>query len=226
MDNNHKNYIVVYLEDLGKELPCEEQQHWKNYNIVCDGTISDAKFKRDFLGLFADAEISDLKFKSNFSYFQKQWYNKFGWYLFLPLNSDDEYNFNNIHIPIANTQDEFDHLVLSLVKTIIDSINEKEIKKLLKDTLDKKSGKELKGSISKLERWFEESNLIDFVEHIDFLRNLQNLRSSGTGHRKGSNYDKISKEFNLDSESYANVFDSILEKTNMFLSYLTNNFLA
>ena len=226
MDNHHKDYVVVYLGDLGKDLPYEEQQHWKNYNIVCDGTISDTKFKRDFLGCCAEAEISDLKFKADFSYFQKQWYNKFGWYLFLPLNSDDEYNFNNIHIPIVNTQDEFDHLVLSLVKTIIDSINEREIKKLLKDKLDKNSGQELKGSISKLERWFEESNLIDYIEHVEFLRNLQNLRSSGTGHRKGSNYDKVSKEFNLDSESYTNVFDSILEKTNMFLSYLTNNFLA
>lgn len=226
MDNHHKYYVVVYLGDLGKDLPYEEQQHWKNYNIVCDGTISDTKFKRDFLGCCAEAEISDLKFKADFSYFQKQWYNKFGWYLFLPLNSDDEYNFNKIHIPIMNAQDEFDHLVLSLVKTIIDSINEKEIKNLLKDTSDKNSGKELKGSISKLERWFEESNLIEYATHIEFLRNLQNLRSSGTGHRKGSNYDKISKEFNLDSESYTNVFDSILEKTNMFLSYLTNTFLV
>ena len=226
MDNHHKDYVLVYLGDLGRDLPQEEQQHWKNYNIACDGTISDAKFKRDFLGCCADAEISDLKFKADFSYFQKQWYNKFGWYLFLPLNSDDEYNFNKIHIPIVNTQDEFDHLILSLVKTIIDSINEKEIKKLLKDTLDTKSGQELKGSISKLERWFEESNLMEYTTHIEFLRNLQNLRSSGTGHRKGSNYDKISKEFHLDSESYINVFDSILEKTNMFLNCLTNTFLA
>ena len=226
MDNHHKDYVSVYLGDLGQELPCEEQPHWKNFNIVSDKSISDVKFKRDFLGIPTNAEISDLKFKADFSYFQKQWYNKFGWYLFLPLNSDDEYNFNKIHIPILNTQDEFDHLVLSLVKTIIDSINEKEIKKLLKDGSDKNSGKELKGSISKLERWFEESNLIDYAVHVEFLRNLQNLRSSGTGHRKGSNYNKVSKEFNLDSESFANVFDSILEKTNMFLSYLTNIFLV
>ena len=44
------------------------------------------------------------------------------------------------------------------------------------------------------ERWFEEKNLVEYNSHIEFLRNLQNLRSSGTGHRKGSNYDKISKE--------------------------------
>lgn len=226
IDNHHNDVVSVYLGDLGRDLPIEEQPHWKSYNIVYDKGISKVQFKRDFCCIPTNPEIADLKFKTDFSYFQKQWHNKFGWYLFLPLTSDDEYNFNNIHIPIVNTQDEFDNLVLSLVKTIIDSINEKELKNLLKDTSDKKSGKELKGSISILERWFEEKKLIGYTTHIEFLRNLQNLRSSGTGHRKGSNYDKISKEFNLNAESYINVFDSILEKTNIFLSYLNNTFLA
>lgn len=225
MDNHHKDYVIVYLGDLGRDLPYDEQHHWKNYNIVSDGEISFTKFQRDFMGCFADAEISDLKFKADFSYFQKQWHNKFGWYLFLPLSADDEYNFKKIHIPILNTQDEFDHLVLSLVKTIIDSINEKEIKKLLKNHLDKKSGSELKGSISKLERWFEEKNMQNYSEHIAFLRNLQNLRSSGTGHRKGDNYNKIAKQFNLIDGNFIDVFDLILQKVNSFLSYLNKNFL-
>ena len=225
MDNHHKDYVVVYLGDLGRDLPRDEQPHWKNYNVVSDKGISNVKFKRDFLGCFADAEISDLKFKADFLKFQKQWHNRFGWDLFLPLTSDDEYNFEKIHIPIVNTQDEFDHLVLSLVKTIIDSINEKEINKLLKDTLDKKNGQELKGSISKLERWFEEKNLPEYITHIEFLRNLQNLRSSGTGHRKGSNYDKISAVFDLNNKNYVDVFDSILKSVNNFLFFLTENFL-
>ena len=225
MDNHHKKHVIVYLGDLGKDLPHSEQQHWKNYNINSTGKISDTKFKRDFLGLFANAEISDLKFKSVFQKFQNEWYNNFGWYLFLPLTPGDKYNFENIHIPIVNTQDEFDHLILSLVKVIIDSINEKEIKKLIKNPFDKKTGNELKGSISKLERLFDENNLPGYSSHIEFLRNLQDLRSSGTGHRKGSKYDKTSKVFELDGNNFIDVFDLILEKIIDFLNYLTKTFL-
>lgn len=224
LDNHHKDRVTVYLGDLGTYLPFEEQKHWKTYNIVPTGTISDVKFLRDFCGISAAAKVSDLKFKNDFSYFQKQWYDKFGWYFFLPLTTDDKYNFNKIHIPVLNNQSEFDDLVLSLVKTTIDSINGKEILMLLKDPLET-NGEKLKGSISVAERWFEENNLAEYATHIDFLRHLQNLRSSATGHRKGNNYKKIAEWFSLDTENYINVFDTILEKTNLFLVWLTKNFL-
>ena len=70
-------------------------------------------------------------------------------------------------------------LVLSLVKVLIDSLNEKEIVRQLKCTYEK-----LVGSISKLEMWMCEKGLENYQTHIKFLRNLQELRSCGTGHRK------------------------------------------
>ena len=225
IDNHHKEYITVYLGDLGRDLPTSEQSYWKAYNTIPDGSLSDVKYKRDFLCFPAEAEISDLKFKSEFSKFQKQWHSKFNWFFFLPLADDDEYNFEQMRIPVVNTQTEFDYLVLSLVKTVIDSINEKEVMNNLNDKTDKTNGCSLKGSISKLERWFEELNLPQYNTHIEFLRDLQGLRSSGTGHRKGSNYDKISKKFGLDKNSFVDAFDEILQKTNSFLQFLTQNFL-
>lgn len=54
----------------------------------------------------------------------------------------------------------------------------------------------LVGSISKLEAWISELGLQDYQPQIKFFRNLQELRSSGTGHRKGKGYEKISKVFN------------------------------
>lgn len=224
MDNHHKEYVSVYLGDLGRDLPREEQSHWKNYNILSDEKISNVKFKRDIMGCFADAEISDLKFKAEFSKFQKNWSDKFGWDFFLPLTDDDRYNFEQIRIPVINTQTEFDQLVLCLVKTIIDSINEKEIVKNLNDK-NKDDGTPLTGSIAKLERWFEELNLPKHKEQIEFLRDLQALRSSGTGHRKGNNYEKISKKFGLDEKSFIDVFDHILQQANSFLEFLTRNFI-
>ena len=97
-----------------------------------------------------------------------------------------------LHLPITGAQEEFDHLILALVKTIIDSLNEKEIVRQIENTSD------LKGGISKLERWFSELNLPDYQSQIKFLRDLQELRSTGTGHRKGRSYEKIATTFTVD----------------------------
>ena len=76
------------------------------------------------------------------------------------------------------------------------------------------------GSISKLEAWFQEKHLSDYQEHIKFLRNLQELRSSGTGHRKGKSYQKISKVFDIQKGNYAETFSGILENVSSFLNYI------
>lgn len=49
-------------------------------------------------------------------------------------------------------------------------------------------------------------------DYVKFLRDLQNLRSSGTAHRKGSNYRKIAEELGIDNQSLRVVFDGILVK--------------
>ena len=217
IDNNHKDCISVYLGDLGEQLPHQEQLHWKSYNILSEESISDIAFKRDFLASFEAPQVSDLKFKSVFSSFNDKWVARYGWELFLPLSEDDEYNLKSLRLPLNESQEEFDHQVLSLVKIIIDSLNEKEIEKQLTES------EGIKG-ISKLNRWFEELNLSDYEQHIKFLRNLQDLRSSGTGHRKGRNYEKISKVFKLDEKSHIDVFDEILLQSISLVEYLYEAF--
>jgi len=73
---------------------------------------------------------------------------------------------------------------LSLVKTIIDSINEKKLGKLIENKDD------LRGGISKLERYFEEQSLVGYEPYIKFLRNLQDFRSTGT---KRNNFQRSIK---------------------------------
>jgi hypothetical protein len=33
VDNNHPEHVVVFLGDLGRDLPTSEQRHWRHYNI-------------------------------------------------------------------------------------------------------------------------------------------------------------------------------------------------
>jgi hypothetical protein len=219
IDNHHKDYVSAYLGDLGRDLPEQEQNHWLQYNIATSEKLSTVAFKRDFLCMFAESDMSDLQFKAGYKNFQKKWHQNFSWDLFLPLADSDEYNLKLLRIPLTESQEEFDHQVLSLVKTIIDSLNEKEIVKQLQNS------SELKGGISKLERWLSEQGIPDFEPHIKFLRNLQELRSTGTGHRKGKGYEKIKQEFGLSGNNFAEVFDHILSNANAFLSFLIDSFL-
>lgn len=71
IDNNHEKYVVVYLGDLGRDLPPGERAYWKSFNVTPDGTISDVNWKRHFLGQFTDPEKADLVFKLQFNFFQK-----------------------------------------------------------------------------------------------------------------------------------------------------------
>lgn len=104
-------------------------------------------------------------------------------------------------------------LVLSLVKVLIDSLNEAKLKETL--TRECKNG-----SINELQGWLEEHNCQDYEIHIKFLREVQELRSTGTGHRKGTNYNKTACKFDVGIKTLKDVFENILEKADEFLLYL------
>lgn len=217
MDNNHPDHIIVFLGDLG-HLAYREQLYWKHYNIAKKGKMSYTAWTRDFEAKFADPEKSDLFFKQRFAAFQEKWEKKFGWNLFLPLSRDDEYHFRTLRLPLTTEQKEFDEQVLSLTKLVIDSLNEKELEKGL--TLFKKNPK----GIDKLEA-FLNSKGVQFQKMIEFLRNLQSLRSSGVAHLKGQNYAKMKKAFGIGEKELPEVFNDILVKAIWTLNSLENRFL-
>jgi len=218
IDNHHKNCIAVYLGDLGRYLPESERGYWKNYNIVGEEGLSKVSFQRDFCNMFMESNMEDHKFQNAYSSLIKQWNEKKGWDLFLPLSEEDSYNLTQIRIPLGNSQPEFDQLVLALVKVLIDSLNEKQLIIPGSDQADNKG-------ISKLEKWLQLNGATGYEEHIKFLRDLQELRSTGSSHRKGKGYRKISNAFGLSEKSKIDVFERILQEANAFLEYMKTTFL-
>lgn len=211
-DNNTDGYVSAYLGDLGRDLPSEQEQHyWRGFNKAIGGQLSQAKVTRDFMSIAADSVSADFVFKRTYINLNSKFEAKFGWPIFLPLTEQDIYNFETLRIPINNSVAEMDTLVLSLVKVLIDSLNEKDIRKQL-------SGDNVKlvRSISKIEAWFNEKGLADYAVHVGFLRDLQELRSSGTGHRKGKGYQKISKALDIKKENYAETFTNLLNGATIF----------
>jgi hypothetical protein len=216
IDNDQSDKVCVWLGDLGRDLPYDEQVYWKSYNIPPSGGISKSYFNSQILAQWSNPDRLDHQFRKNYFDLLNISYKKLGWYIILPLSSDDEYHLKTIKIPANDEQKEFDNFILSLTKLLVDSINEKELNKHLSVSDSVKYN----GSINKLERLLEISQVDDNINIISFLRKLQNLRSSGAAHRKGDNYEKIIDEFGFQEKTYTDIIMAILYKSNIFLLFI------
>ena len=218
MMNNHRDHIVVWLGDL-KSLPYKEQAHWRAFNLTpSDRKISHTDFTRNIEGNFSDPEHPELYFKYKFHLFQEAWHKKFGWHLFRPLSDEDNHHMKSLHVPTTNDQKEFDDQVASIAKILIDSLNGKDLTKGI--TIKKQN----LGNIDKLEAFLNSQRLY-VPQMITFLRNLQSLRSTGVAHRKGSNYEKVKKFFDIGKKDLSLIFEDILIKCVYILNTLENRLL-
>jgi len=218
MDNSNKDYVMIFLGDLG-HLSNKEQKHWKQHNTITDGKMSQSCFQRGFMAEFCDPDTADLYFKQKFKVFQEKWYTKYGWHLFLPLNKEDEHYYQTLRIPTKESQKEFDELVQALAKIIIDSINIKELKKnLVSEESEEDVRKSVKSefllkkndqSIEVFKKYLVQNHNFYFPDMFCFLKSLQDLRSTGSAHRKGDNYENTKKKFGLNN-NFKDVFENIL----------------
>lgn len=129
--DRNDEYVIMLLKDLGG-LPYKEQLHWRKYNIIPpDGIkISSTSQKRWIEGKACNPQNApDLIFKKNYEFLSKQWSSHFGWQLFRPLAPEDQYLYAQLHIMYTHSNGEFDALVGSITKIVIDSLNEKELLK-------------------------------------------------------------------------------------------------
>ena len=218
IDNHHKDVIAVYLGDLGRDLPETEQKHWKQYNVLTDESLSLTSMARDFFGVTADSNIVEHQFKRNYKKLVKKWEEGYGWPLYKPLSDEDAYVFDQIRRPLGDSQAEFDQLVLLLCKLLIDSLNEKELARGIDDT----SG--LRG-IEKLAHWIKNQDVESYEEHISFLKDLWELRSTGSSHAKGKAYKKVSMKFETDEMPLPDVYDKILQQADAFLRFMLDSFI-
>lgn len=218
LDNNHEKYVIVMLGDLG-HLSISEQRYWRSFNVKPEGGFSEVAFKRDFAAEWTDPSMEDLIFKGKFERFQESWMKKFGWDLFLPLSESDSHSFKKIRVPLKESQSEFDELVLAITKVIVDSINEAK----LGEQLSSKE-KDEKG-ISKFKRFLSENGVKNFEDHIQFLRDLQSLKSTSTSHRKGTEYEAVAEKWGIGKKRYQEIYREILVRSVRLLDFLESELL-
>lgn len=194
LDNNHPDHVMVFLGDLGRDLPESERTYWQTFNMAPTGGPSGTLVRRAFLGQWANPQAPDLRFKSAYDRFNKKWQEQFGWALFKEPEPDDAHVLQRLRVPLDDSQPEFEAQVAGLAKVLVDALNEREIQKQLATKEANEKG------ITKLERWVRQQQYPSVEHDIAFLRRLQRLRSKLAAHRKGSDYARVLADAHVDAD--------------------------
>ncbi len=207
IDNDLDSHVVVFLGDLGRDLPYGERLQWRQFNVAPEGGVSETNFRRSFLAQFADAQAPDLTFRREYSDIMRDWERAHGWPLFLTPLPSDAHLLNTVRVPVTNSQAELDEQVGHLTKLLVDSLNEKE--------LAARAGVLEEGTkgIGKLAGFLETTRFPERQSIIQLLRDLQTLRSTGSAHRKGSAYEKIIAKLGVDPTRKPDAVRRLLEQS-------------
>ncbi len=214
IDNDLDAHVVVFLGDLGRDLPYDERLHWRQFNVAPEGGVSETNFRRSFLGQFTDAQSPDLTFRRAYVAITRDWEKVLGWPLFLAPSPGDAHLLDTVRIPVTNSQSELDEQIGHLTKLLVDSLNEKE--------LAKRAGVIEEGAkgIGKLAGFLETMQFPERQSIVQLLRDLQTLRSTGSAHRKGSGYEKIIAKLGVDPTRKADAVRRLLEEATAALRAL------
>lgn len=226
MDNDCKDYVNVFLGDLGTCLPLHEQQYWRSYNIYIEnGKISPTRFKRSFLGQFADSCNPAVLLSQKTERFLEKWFEKYNWQLILNLNERDKYNFTGLRIPLNDNQKEFDEVISLTAKIFVDSLNLKGLKeKISQKKLSSLDEKQLGQSLFLFEVFLKENSFDNAENLCQLLRDIQIIRSTGVAHRKGSKYEKAIKRIGIREGQLADSVSSMYQQLIFYIDELTKHF--
>jgi hypothetical protein len=185
MDNDAAESVIVWLGDLGQDLPAKERLYWLSYNIPRNRGLSESTFKRAIEGEFADSSSPDLRFRSEYRQLTELWSKRHGWPLFRAPEPGDAHALDLVRLPLHDSESELEEIVGNLTKLLVDFLNEAGVAGQLPPGPADEKG------ISKLERWLVQAGYPAIERDVGFLRNLQSVRSKGVAHRKGSDYEKL-----------------------------------
>ena len=185
-NNTPENSIMVYLGDLNG-LPLEELYYFRTYNIPCPKeSITEDRFRRDFLAEFAEPVELEHRLKINLKDLNQSFQNQFNFPLFkLNRTEVDEY-LKQIHIPLTREKKEFKDVILAANKVFVETISSEELKNLIKNSDEIQGFKSLKVLQEFLEQEFP-----DLETHIKYLFYLNDLRSTLAAHLSGKKYQKF-----------------------------------
>ncbi len=185
VDNNHPEHVMVWLGDLGRDLPEKERHHWLTHNVfVPDGIPSETAIRRQLLGQWADADSPAWRLQAAYTRFRNDWAAEWGWDLFRDPDDDDPQLLPCLRVPPRGGDTEFGEQVKALHRLLVESINTRQLKsELPASEKDEKS-------IALLERWLDHKAHQQREQDVGYLRKINDLRNVGE-HRAGSKHKQV-----------------------------------
>ena len=104
MDNDGPEHVMVFLGDLGRDLPRSERDYGVPFCMAVDASPSETAIRRAYIGEFANPTSGDLVFRMTYEQFCQKWREKFGWDLFRPPNAGDEHILQGIRLPLTDNE--------------------------------------------------------------------------------------------------------------------------
>lgn len=179
IDNGNPDVVMVFLGDIGRDIPNSHRLHWLAHNVPPVGSMSESTFRRSFLAQFAETENPEHIFKHAYVELQDSWEKTWGWRLHRKPTGTDRRLIQRLHIPLNESDAEFEAQLLSLAKLLVDFLNETDIARGLPKISNEKG-------IGKLERFLQAAGYGEADRDVALLRRIQTLRSRLAAHPAGS----------------------------------------
>ncbi|MYG87323.1 MAG: hypothetical protein F4190_02175 [Acidimicrobiales bacterium] len=186
-NDNSDGHVMVWLGDLGRDIPATERDHWKTHNVVLPKLASPAAIRRQLLGQWTDAESPVFVFKQEYRRFREAWREQFDWDLLSELEGPNELALDRLRTPLNDTDKEFEDQVKDLNLVLVEALNSKRLASLV--TGDSHGLK----SIALLERWLRDLGYPALDRDIGFLRTLQEVRSLSSHLRSRKHEERLRK---------------------------------
>ena len=209
--------MCAWLGDLGETLPYEQQKHWQAHNFLpSDTRVSTTFFDRQFAAQFAESHRPEHQFRTLYRQLAETCEQRLGWQILQPLHEKDAHRLASVRVPASDEQPAFDEQVQGLATILVDSLHKRRIRDLVPEA----QRPDRDGGIDLLEALFRIRAVHAYHAHIEFLRTVQNLRSSGSAHRKGRKFDRHATKVRLPELGPQRVVADLILRANSLLRFL------
>ena len=198
-DINPAGQVFAYLCDL-RNLPYQEQLHWKSFNEEPKATISERAYENDFQGTWS-FHITPLERVLNML---RNWATQnLDWW-----RIKDESLLLRFNTPIANSKDEWAQSFLELSKAVIENFRKKPIQAYLRQQnidFDKDHGTLI--LLEKLLQSQDSGN--DDPLRLEGMKQAWLIRSKVQSHNTGTEADQIARNARREHGTFKQHFESV-----------------
>ena len=198
-DINAAGQVHAYICDL-RNLPYQEQLHWKSHNENPKGTISQRAFENDIIGTVSShtTALQRVLFKlRRWDEQGRDWW-----------KVRDEALLLRVNPPVSNSKDEWSQAFLDLSKIVIEGFQTRPIRALLRQ--ENISFNKEEKTLSLLEKLLASQCPADsHPTRLEGLRGAYEIRSIVHSHSGGKEADEIARNVIVEHGTYREHFERI-----------------